>query len=252
MTITKGKGGNVGTVKRNLRRQIVQDLLITPWTYYPAGAGLAALMTNFFFVSTPILVFGGLVSITFAVFALAHRWFTKLDDVIEESFEKEQARLAREKEEQLDILIKVFEDSNDPEAKRLLKDLRSVYEEFQRVITDDKSNFVDLDIVRRVESLFTASIGYLKAANTNLSASKRMRLPNVKAQFMKRREEYIAQVQGSIEALGRNVGEIASLTFSQDNVALGRLAQELDDNLDVARQVQKRLAEMESPIGERE
>lgn len=236
----------MSTTKRNLQRQIVQDLLITPWTYYPAGAGVAALMTNFFFVQTPVLVFAGLVSIAFAGFAGAYRYLNKFDEVIEESFEKEQARIAREKEEQLDLLLATFENTNDPEAKRLLRELRSIYEEFRRIIADDTSNFVDAEIIRKVEGLFSASIVYLKAANASFSAAKRMRLPAVKSQFTRRREDQIDQIRRSMEQLSQNVGDIASLTFSQDEHALGRLAKELDDNLDIARKVQTRMNELES------
>lgn len=207
---------------------------------FVVGMGLLFLATIWM---NPFLVIAGTAAVIGAGVAVAYRFLFKREAVIEEvqkEIEQERAE-SRQREQgtreaQLDELRRRLFDDRDPRTEDQLDALRQLSGEFSEDSPRMKAltAFSSLKIREGVNQLFERSI-------RNLEESLRLyqdagKLPKgAAAELLKVRRELLADVDKSIESIGKTFAGLHRIGLSQlQTDEQDTLRQELEDNLDTA------------------
>jgi hypothetical protein len=233
--------------KREYRKRVLVRLLTRPVTLLPMVGG-ASLLTGAWAVGQGVgmLPFAGLVGVLAGVGTLLSSAFTgggkTAARVVEEM--RQEGEAARERA--LDDLEQRLTADGDPRTERALRDLRQL----ARRLEGGDSWLADLnarsgfDILSDVNRLFQTSVGYLEKTLEIWRAAQEIGQPAARQPLLEQREHLVREIEGGVEHLAKVLTQLQALEAGAGSTsALRQLRADLDQNLEIARRVDERMAE---------
>jgi hypothetical protein len=236
------------------RKKVLADLFTSPWTLVPSLLGVTGIVAAMAQGNgTGGLAFLGVCALLTGVGSLVTRWIYKLNDISEKAWSELQSEEQQKRERKLDQLDRRLRRDGDPRTEQSLRDLRSIYREFGR---DSKwsrriSTAAAVEIATKVERLFHGCLESLESGQELWESAARMRTAEHKESLLKRREGLVSEVARSVDQLAKTVDGVMTLALDVgDSDSLGRIRQELDESLEVARRVEERMDSLGTELGD--
>jgi len=235
------------------RKNVLVRLLSSPWTLWPFVAGVTALLGLWTFsIRSGIAVFAAIAAILGGLGIFGTRLLLGSESLGREAIQElqEEARAARDK--RLDELDGKLASDGDPRTEASLRDLRALAKAFHdgqawSASLNARSTF---DILAGVEQLFNRCVISLEKTLELWYAARDMATLEARDPILEQRERIIEDVGKSIGQLGKILAGIQTLGTEGgvENSDLARIRQELDQSLEVARSVEKRIQSLDREI----
>lgn len=133
--------------------------------------------------------------------------------------------------------------NRDPRDQTALRDLRIMYDEFQRDIVGGKiSRNVTVSMLSQVDQIFDACIHELEQADNIWKTMNNKISDTLKSQLNKQREEIILAVQESVGNMALVINEIRSIRQQSNVDELKALGHKLSQHLETAKRVEERVS----------
>ncbi|CAE7860248.1 unnamed protein product [Symbiodinium microadriaticum] len=226
---------------QDLKTKIALDVLVTPYTVIPGAVGASLLLLSM--ILGGYVGFIGFCSMLFSVGALIWNVLFNFDHIRKKAAKDWSNQLKNRQKERLDALDRKLVKNRDPRDQTALRDLRTLYDEFQKDIEGGKiSRSVTAEMLSQVEQIFETCIQELdqsyniwRTMNNKISAS-------LKEQLQSQREEIISAVQESVANMALVINEIRSVRQQSDASELRALGQKLASHLETAKRVEERVS----------
>lgn len=225
----------------SVRNRMIFELLVSPWSVFPAVGGLSILMLSWALNVWGTVSFMGFLSVLFGVGAAVTNLFLNLDSIAEKAVKALRDQKIRERESQLNTLNdKLWLTENQKERHQLF-DLRKLYKTFLDDLEKDRMD-VSPEILSRVEQIFNMSVASIEEAFNIWSEIKTID-PNSKliSKLKQRREKLLSEVQKSVELLSNTMVEVRASSLDS-NSDLSRLRDDLFIQIESARRTKERMA----------
>lgn len=238
--------------RQEYRKRVLLGLCTRPRTLLPLVGGASLLIGSWAVVpGAGVLPFAGLIGMLTGIGTFLSSAFTgggKVADSVVEAMRKEGEA---SRELALDELERRLRTDGDPRTEQALQDLRRLAGILQQedALASAFTAGIGFDILSDVNQLFETSVGYLEKTLDIWGTAQEIAQPAARESLMDQREHLVREVQGGVEHLGEVLGQLQGLSGNGSNSALQRLRAELDQNLEIARRVDARMAEWEVPYG---
>ena len=235
-------------------KKVLSRLITSPLTLGPILLGATILMALWTFsINIGAAIFGGLLCILGGVGAFFSRFFLGKEEINKKILAEMQKEAQVEREKMLIDLEKRLRADGDPRTEESLCDLIALAKAFQKhqswgKMLNARSTF---DILEGVERLFNRCLFSLERTLELWYTAKEMVTPESREPVLKQREQIVEDVRESIKQLGKILAGIHSIGLDSDkrDSELAHIRQELDQSLEVARQVEKRMDTLDREIG---
>lgn len=198
-----------------------------------------------------LLFISGVAGILGPIGELITKWATGLDKISKQALRELQEDAHKEQERQLDALHKRLTADEDARTEKMLTDLRTLHQSFKAEVHENSwsssvpSN-VAFELAYKVEALFHESVNCLKETLKLREKARNAATKTAKVPLLQQREHLIADVQETIAQLSKIYAEVLTLDANSDETKLSRLRDELDENIEFAKQVDQTMRELDS------
>ena len=232
--------------KKVYRKRVLLRMLTRPISLIPFLGGTTLLMGAWSLgFKMGATLFAGVVGVLFGMGTFLTKLLVGESEIESEVLQAmhEEAEAIREK--RLDRLEKGLEKDGDPRTEQSLRELRVLASTFQTeghwmTDLDTRSSF---DILAGVSELFETCVRYLEITLQLWHIAQRMETKEVRQPILERRERLIKDVRESIRHTSEILARTQTVGMSEStSTSLVGLRQELDTSLEVAKQVQERIA----------
>ena len=225
----------------DVRRKVLLDLFASPSTLLPTVGGLSVLILSWAIDGPAAMNMVGLAGILGGMGWFATRLILGLKEITSEAYEFVQAQQRQKQEEALDDLDGRLRRDRDPRTQQCLRQLRDLYGRFVEDVKSGKINRSTHEIVEIVEELFRTSVTQLELSYKLWQTARKL-TGDAKEKVIQQREEAVAEVDDTIRHLGTTIEQFFSFTRKKNKDNLGRLRNELDEAMRVARRTEERMA----------
>ena len=233
---------------QDLKTKIALDVLVTPYTVIPGAVGLSLLMLSLILGGT--VGFLGFCSCLFGLGALIYNFVFNFDNIRKRAARDWATKLKKEKNEKLDALDRKLVKNRDPRDQTALRDLRVMYDEFQKDIESGKiSRAVTAEMLSQVDQIFDACVHELDQAYNIWRTMNNKISDTLREQLSSQREEIIEAVQESVANMALVINEIRSVRHQTDANELKVLGRKLASHLETAKRVEERVSKFGSEEG---
>lgn len=244
--------------QNDFRKRLLLHLLSKPGTLFPFVAGVTVLLGTWAVgpLAAGIPVFAALC----CLLGSAGSFLTNLlvgnekaaKKVLEEI--RDEARQARDKE--LDEMEEALARDGDPRTERYLHDLRTLtgrlIEENASFMQSNIDVYTALDMVSKVEELFTLSVQALAKTLKLWETAEAINSPKARIPIMEERERLIKDVQKSIEKLGTILVDVQKIGIDDGkDFNLAHIREDLDRSIHIARDARSKVNDWEKRFEER-
>jgi hypothetical protein len=233
------------------RKRVLLGLLTRPISLFPAVVGASALLAAWATGDwSGWLPFLGVAGMLIGVGNFLSSAFTGGGTVAERVVRSIRTEAEQDRERALDDLERRLTEDGDPRTEQSLRDLRRLARTFgdSRGWVSALNAGTGFDILSDVNRMFEASVRYLEKTLGLWHTAQSLEHPTARRALLAQRENLVEEVQRSLEHLGAVLGQLEVLRSGMDRDSdLRGLRAELDQNLDVARRVEERMAEWELP-----
>ncbi len=240
--------------KQEYRKRVLLGLMTRPRTLLPLVGGASLLIGSWALgQGGGGLPFAGFVGMLVGVGMFLSNAFTGGGKVAERVVEGMRKEGQKSRERSLDELERRLTTDGDPRTERALRDLRRLAQSLEQedAWSSEFNARTGFDILSDVNQLFETSVGYLEKSLDIWRAAQGIRQPKVRETLLEQREHLVRDVQGGVEHLGDVLAQLQALQAGVGSrSAIQRLRDELDQNLEVARRVEERMAEWDTPNAE--
>ena len=199
----------------------------------------------------------GLGSFAVAGIAAAKTWFAS-DELTDRAFRDLQRKARTEHMRRLRDLRRALRGDRDPRTSSMLKRLQRIYDRLlatQRWQPPPESDQIYAEVRDQASQLYESCLGLLERSLEIWKVSRDVATNSAKQQLVDSREKLITEVQQSIGNLEQTLDHMQTTQLKggadvQDDAL--QLRTELDQGLEVARQVEKRMQELEVELKDRQ
>ena len=235
--------------KSRLRKKVILNLFSHPVTILPFAGSATFFIATWIFDLDPLIF----LSLSFGCFVVSigglfTNLIVNLDKITKKAFEELQAESRQTQEKELDSLDRNLQEDRDARTEKLLRELRSLAATFE----DGKawSNNLDtrsaFEIESKVRELFQGCVSHLERSLELWRLAQEIDSTRGKEIILNQREKIIHDVETSVEQLGSILDGVLSLgILKKDDTELARIRDELDQSLEIARQVEERMEEFD-------
>lgn len=232
---------------RDLRKRILLELFITPFTVVPFLFGTSLLLLSE--VLGGYAAFMGFVSLLVSLGAFLTNLLFNLENISEKAVTQIQNQKVRDKERTLDDLDQKLQKTDGDDDEISLRNLRLLYQAFCVDISEKKINqYVPSELLVAVDDIFNACIVKLGRSFEIWNMAGKM-AGTLKRQLLKQRKDLVADVEKSVAELANVINEIRALQFKSEKDELERLQNKLNSQLEIAKATEE---EMASILGNRD
>lgn len=232
------------------RKRVLLGLCTRPMTLLPFIGGTSLLIGSWATAQNAgPLPFVGLVGVLAGAGTFLSSLFTGGGKVAEKVVRDMRMEENQRRERSLDDLEHRLAKDGDPRTEQALRDLRRL----ARMLRQDDGGAsgvsvrTGFDILTDVNQLFQTSVGYLERTLNLGRAALDIEQSSARTTLLDQREHLVREVQSSVDHLGEVLAQLQALAESGSDSSLERLRKELDENLEIARRVDERMAEWEDP-----
>jgi hypothetical protein len=240
--------------KQEYRKRVLLGLLTRPLTILPLVGGASLLIGSWALgQGGGALPFVGFLGMLGGVGSFLTSAFTGGGKVAEKVVEDLRREGQKSRERSLDELERRLTTDGDPRTERALRDLRGLARSLDQedAWSSEFNARTGFDILSDVNRLFETSVGYLEKSLEIWRTAQGIRQPKVRETLMEQREHLVRDVQGGVEHLADVLAQLQALQAGAgSHSAIQNLRAELDQNLEVARRVEERMAEWDAPHAE--
>lgn len=236
-----------GPLKRlpmdEVKKKVLLDLFVSPWTLVPMVGGLSAWMISFGVGGDPTLNLIGLAGVLVGAGIQASRLIWGVEELTERAHgylsEQERARL----DSYLDDLGVRLAQDDDWRTEESLKRLRALYAALDQ--DDPPRGHAAITIREKVEKLFQASVKQLERSHQLWEKARR--LPKgTRGPLLEQRGKAIDEVVLTVNHLQKTVAQYHSFHNEESDDELAKLREELDATIEVARRADQRMENLET------
>jgi hypothetical protein len=240
--------------EKTLRKRVWLRLLGSPLTIVPFLLGMTTLTTTWALDWKPgIGMFAGLAGLLAAGGAFLTRLLLSAGRVTREvatQLEREDQDARQRSLDELDRRLSSAD--QDPRPEAALRDLRALVKAFEEGATDySRSNAGSvIDIHSRVGELFDHCVESLCQTERLWQTAQKLNTVAARKPILHQREKIIEEIQASIKQLSDTLVALQTLGAGDRSPAeLGRLRDELDQSLAVAKTVEERVNNLVKETG---
>lgn len=226
-----------------VKKKVLLDLFVSPWTLVPLVGGLSAWMVSWGAGGDPTLNLIGLAGVLVGAGIQATRLIWGVEELTERAHgylsEQEQGKL----DEYLDGLEVRLSQDDDWRTEESLKRLRALHASLDD--GEPPRGHAAMAIREKVEKLFGASVKQLEKSFELWEKARR--LPKgTRGPLMKQRREAIDEVVLTVNHLQKTVAQYHSFHADDTDDELAKLREELDATIEVARRADERMENLET------
>lgn len=224
----------------NLRKKVLMDLFVSPWSLLPLVGGLAAWMISWAVDGNTLLNLGGLFGVVGGLGIMATRVIFGLEKITEDAFDYLTNQQRLQQQNQLDQLAQQLTGDDDPNTQVYLSNLRRLHEGFVEDLNRGKLPVGARTVQQQVQRLFQAAVEHLEYSFELWNRASRMSGAARKA-LLDERRRVIDEVRQTTEHLSKTVQQYSAFRISETESELSKLRKELDETMDVARRAEQRV-----------
>ncbi|HNT34839.1 MAG TPA: hypothetical protein PKH07_07565 [bacterium] len=238
------------------RKRFLMEMVCHPLSLYPFVLGATLLMASWALtLRSGIAVFAGLAAILGSVGAFCTRLLLGSELTARKVVEQLEKEVQDERERSLDDLERRLGSDEDPRTEAALRDLRTLAKAFRetREWSDSLKAQPTLDILSGVEQLFARCVVLLERTLTLWYTARKITSSEARKPILDQREQIIADIGESIKQLGSILAGIQAIRVgdSGDRSDIRQIRHELDQSLEVAKMVEKRMQAFNQDIDSR-
>ncbi len=233
----------------DVRKKVLLDLFASPSSLIPIVGGLSALILSWALeggVATTCLGLG-MAGVLAGLGIFATRLILGLEDITSRAYEYLHTEKSKKQEEALDQLERKLRKDHDPRTQEGLRELRELYRTFVGDVKAGRITRATHEILEIVEDLFRTSVERLERSYELWESAREMSGPS-KEKTLQQREEVVEDVILTIRHLDKTVAQCRNLATEKKRDTLGRLREELDEAIQVARRTEERMASWEREV----
>ncbi len=162
-------------------------------------------------------------------------------------------RQRREYLDRLDSVRSAMRRDRDPRTSDLVKHLRGIFERLWVLTPDPESEWKEIpEVFRQAMELYQSCLTLLQRTYELWIASKSVATDRARHQLLDARDDLLGKVEQSIDHLNASLDSLqtAHIDRTREELAIhnSQLQKELEQGLDVARAVEKRMDELEREL----
>jgi hypothetical protein len=121
-------------------------------------------------------------------------------------------------------------------------------------VNDEDESPISRELADKAEELYTSCVTTLERSFELYQAAQGMATSEARDELLRSRDALVGEVVQSVDHLGGTVDYLqsAGLAGGADETNLGRIRDELETGLEVARRVSERVSRLEQDLAERE
>jgi hypothetical protein len=215
--------------QKQLRKKILLNLFGDNMVTLPFGIGVTLAAVTSVFNLEPQLMFwflSGMIGFLGPIGGVITKWSTSMGQLSRRALEELHSETYKAQEEELDKLQHKLTGDGDIRTEQMLADLRSIHQSFKNDLANDSttpslrgglmSGELGLDIIYKIDQLFVESVRCLEDTIKLI---------------------IISEVKQTINQLAQTYAELITSTSDDDPSRLSQLRNELDANIEFARNV---------------
>jgi len=236
----------------DVRRKVLLDLFAAPSTLLPVVGGVGVLVLSWAIGGGPVLKMLGLAGILGGLGRAASRLIFGLEGITNNAYQYIHTQQRHGQEKALDRLDNRLRRDRDPRTQECLRQLRDLYGKFvgnveNGNVESGKINRSTHEILEVVEELFRNSVSQLEASY-QLWQDSRTLGKAAKEKMLAQRDQVVEEVLDTIGHLDTTVQRFFAFTRKKNEDNLGRLQEELDEAIRVARRTEERMASWDNDL----
>ncbi len=226
----------------DVRKKVLLDVFASPATLLPAVGGVTALLGSWAFNLGVWPGFLGVVGILAGLGVSATKLIFGLEKITNDAYEFVHSQKVKRQEDQLDELDLKLVTDRDPRTQTSLRQLRQLNQDFADDVEQGKVARSAHDVLKVIEELVTKCVAQLERSYQLWHTARGMS-GQTKEELLAEREQVIAEVVEAVQHVEKTTGQFRTFTAKKNEGDLGRLRQELDEAIQVARRAEDRVAQ---------
>ncbi len=226
-----------------VKKKVLLDLFVSPWTIVPIVGGLSAWLVSWGVDGNTVLNMIGLGGVLAGMGIQASRLIFGIEDLTEKAHgyltEKEQ----RERDRQLDELALKLQQDDDPRSEECLRRLRTLYASLEE---EPPANHTAITFRQNVDKLFRAAVRQLERSLELWEKAQRLPGPTGRP-LLAERKNAIDEVVVTVNHLARTVEQYHAFQLKDSDDELAKLREELDQTIEAARRADEYIDAIEHP-----
>jgi hypothetical protein len=228
-------------VKLDIRKRILLDLLVVPSTIIPFTAGISLLLISVVTGSTA--AFAGVCSLLVSVGSIFTNLIfnlSKISNKVINDIEGEKSRIHDIEVLKLDRNLVL---DNDPRDQTALRNLRVIYKSFKDDLKNGKVKNAPKSMVSQIDEIYLSVIHHLQSQHELWETSTKV-TGDLRKNILSQRESLIQEIEKSVQNLSVVTAEVRALGIKSNVGELTKLQERLDSQLNVAKEVEQMMSEM--------
>ena len=239
----------MGKQRRGLLSQMFRRVIWTPSFILPVCAGgLLAFMAGGGYLGML-----GAALLIVSIFNAASKWTWGRARLEKSALMDILKHQRREHLAHLDAVRSAMRRDRDPRTSDLVKQLRGIFERLWTLTPDPESEWMEIpDVYRQAMELYQSCLALLQRTYELWIASRSVATDRARHELLDARDDLVGKVEQSIDHLNASLDSLqtARIDRTQEELALhnSQLQKELEQGLEVARAVEKRMDELERDL----
>jgi len=231
-------------------KQVFWDICCTPSVVGSMTAGLSCLIIAWGLSTIPLAIVGCVLTLGSVGWGFTNYIF-KYEDYVNAALNKTLVEEQTKRKTQLTQLKNKLQ-YNDAQVYDLLVQMIETHELFHRSVVQTKvSRFITPDMIEKADSLFYATAQSIEDAY-NMSVEAKLAKGEIKQSLLRDRSNLITEVKAGVEKFTEQVKAFREMNASPKKEGIAKLAEELNYQMDIARQTEVEFRKLQSDTGIRQ
>lgn len=230
---------------KEVRDRVLREIFLAPSVVLPVVGGVSAWLVSWAADGVPSLTLAGLVGVLGGLGWMATRAIFRAEKITQDTMQELQQREVAAEQAELDRLDELLRQDDDPRDQELLKLLRLHRIEFQEIARQPGMVARSREVLGRVEQLFRASVNNLYESYRLSEQAMKLRT-RARQDLLAEREKLLTDIKLTVDQLSASLIEYRRVTKKASGEDLGRMREELEASIQIAKRTEERLRELDS------